>query len=168
MNIEIGEYTYGRPMVIAGYHKEKLVIGKFCSISTEVTVILSREHRADWVTTYPFPAFAGHWPEAAEIADCERAKGDVIIGNDVWICYGATILSGVTIGDGAVIGAKAVVTKDVPPYAVVAGNPAIIKKYRFDEATIEKLVNFKWWDKDERWIKDNIKILCSIPRENII
>jgi len=159
--MEIGKYTYGHPTIIKGNNAGNLIIGKFCSISDQVVILLGREHRKDWITTYPFPAFPGDWPEAAEIPECERSKGDVIIGNDVWICYGATILSGVNIGDGAVIGARAVVTKDVPPYAVVAGNPARIIGKRFDDKMIEKLLELKWWDWSEERIRADIKILCS-------
>lgn len=165
--MEIGKHTYGKPVVIAGTKFGNLRIGKYCSISTEVIIFTGREHRKDWVTTYPFPAFFDQWPEAKDIAECETTKGDVIIGNDVWICHGVTILSGVTIGDGAVIGAHAVVTKDVAPYAVVAGNPAREKSKRFPEATIEKLLALKWWNWPEEKIRQNIGILCSPDVEKL-
>ena len=125
--------------------------------------MLGREHRKDWVTTYPFPAFPDVWPEAKDIPGVEISKGDVIIGNDVWICYGATILSGVKIGHGAVIGARAVVTKDVEPYAVVAGNPAREIKKRFTPKQIQKLLDIAWWDWPEEKIRENIKMLCNVP-----
>lgn len=163
----VGKYTYGNPTVFKGRNAGELKIGKFCSISNEVVIFLGREHRKDWITTYPFPAFGGDWPEAIDIPECERSKGDVIIGNDVWICYGATILSGVTIGDGAVIGARAVVTKDVAPYAVVAGNPAREISKRFNDETIAKLLDLKWWDWEDDKIRENIKILCSSEVEKL-
>jgi len=165
--MEVGKYTYGKPVVFRGRYAGDLKIGKFCSISNEVTIFLGREHRKDWITTYPFPAFPGDWPGAEEIAGCERTKGDVIIGNDVWICYGATILSGVKIGDGAVIGARAVVTKDVAPYSVVAGNPAREIGKRFNDEIIKKLLDLKWWDWTDEKIKENIKTLCSTEIDNI-
>jgi acetyltransferase-like isoleucine patch superfamily enzyme len=101
--IEIGEYTYGRPEIYADYWPCKVKIGKFCSIAKGVQIFLDAEHRVDWVTTYPFPVLPD-FPEAIEIKGHPCAKGDVIIGNDVWIGSEAIILSGVTIGDGAVIG----------------------------------------------------------------
>ena len=165
--MEIGKHTYGNPTVIKGRNSGDLKIGKYCSISEQVLIMLGREHRKDWVTTYPFPAFHEAWPEAKDIPGVEISKGDVIIGNDVWICFGATILSGVTIGDGAVIGARAVVTKDVAPYAVVAGNPAREIKKRFSDEQIKKLLEIKWWDWPEDKIRENINILCSPDIEKI-
>ena len=92
---------------------------------------------------------------------CTPNRGDTVVGNDVWIGQNATILPGVHIGDGAVIGANAVVAKDVPPYAVVVGNPAVIKKYRFDQETIDLLLKLKWWDKDIEEIKKLIPLLTG-------
>ena len=157
-----GEYTYAtgempRPRYRTG--KEKLKIGRFCSIAQEVIFFMGGNHRLDWVSTYPFNGFREIWPEATEVNNFSR--GDIVIGNDVWIGYGASIFSGLTIGDGAVIGAHAVVTKDVPPYAIVAGNPARILRYRFDEQTIAKLLELKWWDWPEQKINENMALLCS-------
>jgi len=140
---EIGEYTYGNPKVLSWDDKTRLTIGKYCSIAEGVTIILGGGHRMDWVTTYPLSVFFD------ELNSCEghpSTKGDLEIGHDVWVGYGATILSGIHIGDGAVIAAKAVVTRDVPPYAIVAGNPARIIKYRFDVETIAELLELKWWN----------------------
>jgi acetyltransferase-like isoleucine patch superfamily enzyme len=161
--MNIGKHTYGTPIVFKGRNAGDLQIGKYCSISEQVVIMLGREHRKDWVTTYPFPAFPDVWPEAKDIPGVEISKGDVIIGNDVWICYGATILSGVKIGHGAVIGARAVVTKDVEPYAVVAGNPAREIKKRFTPKQIQKLLDIAWWDWPEEKIRENIKMLCNVP-----
>jgi acetyltransferase-like isoleucine patch superfamily enzyme len=125
-NLEIGEYTYGVPRVETYASGKKLKIGKFCSIAGGVTIQLGGVHRTNLVTTYPFKAFPEEWPREKFLKSEEvRAisKGDVIIGNDIWIGAGATILSGVKIGDDAVVGAMAVVTKDVEPYCIVAGNP---------------------------------------------
>ena len=120
-------------------------------IREDVVFILGGEHRADWITTYPFNAL---FSEGAHITGHPSSKGDIVIGNDVWIGYQSCILSGVTIGNGAIIGAKSVVTKDVPPYAIVAGNPAKFIRYRFPQETIDKLENLAWWDWDISVIKE--------------
>lgn len=160
---EIGDFTYGRPKIFHWGEKAKLKIGKFSSISSDVKIFLGGNHRYDWITTYPFSAreLAEIWPEAIGIDGHPATKGDVIIGNDVWIGYGAIILSGVKIGDGAVIGASAVVTRNVSPYSIVAGNPAREIKKRFSDDAIKKLLEIKWWDWSDEKIKKNIKILCS-------
>lgn len=120
-------------------------------IREEVVFLLGGEHRADWITTYPFNALFG---EGAHITGHPSSKGDIVVGNDVWIGYQSCILSGVTIGNGAIIGAKSVVTKDVPPYAIVAGNPAKFIRYRFPQETIDKLEHLAWWDWDISVIKE--------------
>lgn len=140
---DIGEWTYGAPRIHSWDDGTKLRVGKFCSFALNVTIILGGEHRTDWVTTYPFNTF---FPEAKDFKGHPHSKGDIVIGNDVWIGYGAILLSGITIGDGAAIGAGSVVTKDVAPYSVVAGNPAQQVKLRFPEPTIEKLLQIAWWD----------------------
>ncbi len=154
----IGDYTYGKPRVVSWGEGTSLRIGKYCSISTHVIIFLGSEHRTDWVSTYPFPYL---WKEASSTKGHPFSKGDVIIGNDVYIGYNVTILSGVAIGDGAAIGACSVVTKDVPPYAVVAGNPARVLRYRFDEEAIEKLLKIKWWNWPDEKVKENIHLICS-------
>jgi acetyltransferase-like isoleucine patch superfamily enzyme len=160
-NCTFGDYTYGRPTILQFGEGAKLKVGKFCSIAREVQIMLGGNHRVDWVTTYPFPALTRNWPEAQGIAGHPVTKGDVIVGNDVWIGQGATILSGVVIGDGAVIGAKAVVSSDVEPYAVVAGNPARIIGKRFDDESVRKLLEIRWWDWPDEKIKKHIPVLCS-------
>lgn len=139
---EIGKYSYGVPVVHSWKGGASLNIGAFCSFAKDINILLGGEHRMDWVTTYPFYAF---WREAKHITVHSSTKGNVIIGNDVWIGRGAVILSGVTIGDGATIGAYAVVAKNIPPYAVAVGNPARVVKMRFDEKTIQRLLAIKWW-----------------------
>ena len=143
---EIGDYSYGRLHIRAWGEGAKLAIGRYCSFADGVTVFLGGNHRTDWVSTYPFSDFPELWPEAKGRASTLSTRGAVTIGSDVWVGAGATILSGIGIGHGAVIGARAVVTKDVPPYAVVGGNPATVLKLRFDEATIAALLDLAWWD----------------------
>jgi len=155
---KIGKGSYGIPEVFSWEATEHLEIGSFCSISTNVKIFLGGEHRSDWITTYPFSAFL---KEASNITGHPNSKGTVTIGNDVWIGYGSTILSGVHIGNGAVVGANAVVTKDVPPYAIVAGNPAEIIKYRFTKNRIIQLESLAWWNWSEHKIKANLNLLLS-------
>jgi acetyltransferase-like isoleucine patch superfamily enzyme len=146
----IGRGTYGSPQVLSWRDGTALEIGSFCSISDSVTIMLGGEHRTDWVTTYPFSQL---FPEAGAFKGHPHTKGDVVIGNDVWVGYGALILSGVRIGDGAVVAARSVVRGNVEPYSVVAGNPSRHVKFRFDEAAVNALEEIAWWD----WPMDKIK-----------
>lgn len=140
-------------------------IGKFCSIANEVKIFLGGEHRTDWVTTYPFNQI---FKEASHIKGHPKSKGDVHIGHDVWIGYGATIMSGVCIGNGAVIGANSVITKDVPPYAIVAGNPQQLMKYRFSSNIIEQLQSLEWWNLKFSSIQSIFHLLQSNDIETCI
>ena len=157
----IGDYSYGKPEVLTFNDNTSLVIGKFCSIAKDVTIILGGNHRADWVTTYPFSAIPEVFPEALHINGHPSTKGDVIIGNDVWIGYGSTIMSGITIGDGAIIGARSVVAKDIPPYSIAVGNPSRVVRYRFEREYIEHLLTVQWWNWDIEKIRENIRMLLS-------
>jgi acetyltransferase-like isoleucine patch superfamily enzyme len=157
---KIGAFSYGVPTVWWWHEPATLVIGKFCSFANAVEILLGGNHRTDWVTTYPF-ANISHWPEAAHIKGHPATNGDVIIGNDVWIGYKATILSGVTIGDGAVIGAYAMVTRNVPAYAIVAGNPARTIRMRFPDHIIQQLLKVRWWDWDLERIRRSIPLLMQ-------
>ena len=140
---------------------DKLIIGKFVAIARGVEFVMNgANHMLDCYTTYPFEIIDEFKGLSRPFGD-RGNRGDTVVGNDVWVGQKATILPGVHIGDGAIIGANAVVAKDVPPYAVVAGNPAVIKKYRFDEETRKFLLKFKWWDKDIDTIKKLIPILTS-------
>ena len=135
-------------------------VGRFTSIGQDVVVVLGN-HRTDTVTTYPFKSLRRFWHTAAGTADDHSSKGDVDIGSDVWIGQGVTILSGVRVGDGAVLAAQSVVTKDVPPYAVVAGNPARVIRLRFDDATVSQLLKICWWDWSEDEIDAAMPLLTS-------
>jgi acetyltransferase-like isoleucine patch superfamily enzyme len=165
-DFDIGEYTYGIPHVVQPPGM-KLTIGKFCSIAGEVTIQLGGNHSMNWVSTYPFSSFPDDWPGVSafsyvrgENPEIDRQL-EVRIGNDVWIGWGAHIMPGVTVGDGAVIGAKAVVTRDVEPYAIVAGNPARLIRKRFDEETIRRLLEIRWWDWPAEKIRRNLRIICT-------
>ena len=127
---------------------DRLVIGKFCSIACGAKFLFtSANHTLKSLSTYPFPIFYEAWDTSvSEITEAWDNRGDIVVGNDVWIGYEAVVLSGVHIGDGAIVGARAVVTKDVPPYTVVGGVPAKPIKRRFDEETVQRLLTARWWD----------------------
>jgi acetyltransferase-like isoleucine patch superfamily enzyme len=168
--MEVGRHTYGHEQITVRHWGEPATatIGAFCSIADRVQIFLGGNHRVDWVSTYPFPEFADRWPTARGIEGHPATNGDVVIGNDVWIGSNATILSGVTVGDGACIGADATVTKDVRPYAIVAGNPAQELRRRFADETIEKLLAIRWWEWDDERIAANIPLISSPDIERFI
>ena len=156
--IEIGDYTYyddpaGPERFVercVRYHFEhmgdRLKIGRFCAIAAGAEFIMNgANHAMDGFSTYPFPIFGEGW-EDADIDWAKGSRGDTVIGNDVWIGTGATIMLGVTVGDGAIIAAKAVVASDVPSYAIAAGNPARTIKHRFSKDIIERLLKIAWWN----------------------
>ena len=166
--ITIGEHSYGFHDAYFWNNETKLEIGKYCSIAEGVVFILGGEHRADWVTTYPFSAFSNNWGPASNIPGHPTSKGNIVIGNDVWIGHGALILSGSTVGHGAIIGARSVITKDVEPYAIYAGNPAKLIRYRFDEEVREKLLELAWWNWPHEKVVANMPWLLSAPQiENL-
>lgn len=148
--ISVGKGTYGRLNVLTHDEKARLSIGNYCSIAPEATFILSADHYLDHISTYPFlvQTLNGKYEGVT--------KGDIIVDDDVWIGYGATIMSGVHIGQGAVIAAGAVVTKDVPPYAIVGGVPAKVIKYRFSPEITEKLMKIDYSRLDKEIIEKNI------------
>ena len=148
---------------------DRLLIGKFCSIACGAKFLFnSANHTMDSLSTYPFPLFFEEWElEKKDVAKSWDNKGDIIIGNDVWIGYEAVILAGVTIGNGAIIGARAVVTKDVPPYTIVGGVPAKPIKKRFDNKTISELLDIQWWNWPDETIAQNIKAIQSGNMEQI-
>lgn len=166
--IEIGDYTiyndfvadpllFEKNNVLYHYpiHREKLIIGKYCSIACGTKFLFNcANHTLKSLSTYTFPLFYEEWGlEKSDVAAAWDNKGDILIGNDVWIGYEAVIMAGVHIGDGAIIAARAVVTKDIPPYTIVGGTPAKEIRKRFDAATIQRLLTLKWWD----WPIDKIR-----------
>lgn len=170
-SITVGDYTmyndfvndpvgFERNNVLYHYpiNRDRLIIGKFCSIACGAKFLFnSANHTLSSLSTYPFPLFFEEWGlEKRNVAASWDNKGDIVIGNDVWIGYEAVIMAGVTIGDGAIIGARAVVTKDVPPYTVAGGIPAKPIKKRYPEETIAALSELKWWDWPENRIAQNL------------
>jgi acetyltransferase-like isoleucine patch superfamily enzyme len=155
---DIGAWTYGVPTILSWGEDAKLQIGKYCSIAEGVKIFLGGEHRTDWITTYPFNVV---WPEARNITGSPKTRGDVIIENDVWIGRDALIISGVRIGNGAVIGAGSVVTKNVAPYTIVAGNPAKVIRERFTLEQRTGLLKINWWNWPEAQIRADLPVLLS-------
>ena len=175
-NITVGDFTmyndfvndptlFEKNNVLYHYpiNDDKLQIGKFCSIACGVKFLFnSANHTLSSFSTYPFPLFFEEWGlEKRGITNAWDNKGDIVIGNDVWVGYEAVILAGVTIGDGAIIGTRAVVTKDVPPYTIVGGVPAKPIKRRFPEETISALLEIQWWNWSEERIARNISAIQS-------
>ncbi len=155
----VGEGTYGIEnlnIYLEEYSQYKCIVGKYCSIGPKIWIILHGAHAMNSITTYPLhiiPEISEKMREKNIGEESNRVhKGDIIIGNDVWLGMECVILAGVTIGDGAIIGARSMITKDVPPYAIVAGNPARVISYRFTELQITSLLKIKWWD----WSRDKI------------
>lgn len=171
-SIEVGDYTiyndfvndpsqFERNNVLYHYpvNHERLRIGKFCSIACGAKFLFNcANHSLHSLSTYTFPLFYDEWElDKADVASAWDNKGDIVIGNDVWIGFEAVIMAGVHIGNGAIIGARAVVTKDVAPYTIVGGVPARAIRKRFDDATISRLESLRWWD----WPKE--RILRELP-----
>ena len=182
-NIKVGDYTiyndyYNEPRdfeknnVLYQYpvNNDKLIIGKFCSIACKAKFLMtSGNHTMKSLSTYTFPIFYEEWGlDVGHIIDAWDNKGDIVIGNDVWIGYDAIIMSGVKIGDGAIIGTRAIVTNDVPPYTIVGGIPAKIINKRFSDDIILKLLKIKWWDWSYEKIQANIKHIQSGNIDNLV
>jgi acetyltransferase-like isoleucine patch superfamily enzyme len=163
---EIGRGSYGNNLSVVTWGEgAKLKIGAFCSFADNVKILLGGEHRTDWVTTYPFSVL---W-QGVNIPGHPKTKGDVLIGNDVWIGTESLILSGVTIGDGAVIGARSVVSKNVAPYAIMAGNRAKFIRYRFDAKKVrDALLRLKWWNWEDEKIRERMHLLLDGDVENLL
>ena len=152
-NVRVGSFTYGGIKVFNDVSNVKLTIGNYCSIGTDVVFLLGREHHLNTISTYPFKHYCLNQEHEA------ISKGNIIIGDDVWIGHGALILSGVNIGQGAVVGAGSVVTKNIPAYAIVGGNPARIIKYRFNSDLIEDMKKIDYCLLYKEMIIENIEKL---------
>ena len=180
-NITAGDYAYyddashpedfEKNNVLFNYPEfgDRLVIGKFCAIASGTKFIMGpANHRISSVTTYPFHVFGGLWSERTpdHLSQLPR-KGDIVIGNDVWIGRECTIMPGVTIGDGAIIAAYSVVVKDIPPYGVAGGNPARLLKKRFDDELTGLLLKWKWWDLKPEELAGVLPLLCDPDLEKV-
>jgi len=178
-NIVVGDYSFYNDYVNDPtqfeknnvlYHypvnQEKLIIGKYCSIACGAKFIFtSANHALQSLSTYPFPIFASEWGlDWNAVTDAWDNKGDIIIGNDVWIGYEAVIMQGVHIGDGAIVGIRSVVTKDVPPYTIVGGVPAKEIRKRFDPQMADALQRLRWWDWPHEKVREH---LPDIMRGNL-
>lgn len=175
-SIQVGDYTiyndfvndpadFEKNNVLYHYpvNQDRLIIGKFCSIACGAKFLFnSANHTLSSLSSYPFPLFFEEWGlDKQNVTASWDNKGDIIIGNDVWIGYEAVLMAGVTIGDGAVIGARAVVTKDIPPYTIAGGIPARPIKRRYSKETIAALSSLKWWDWPEERIAQNLDAIQS-------
>lgn len=173
-SIQVGDYTiyndfvcdplhFEKNNVLYHYplHSEKLIIGKFCSIACGAKFLFNcANHSLSSLSSYTFPLFWEEWNlEKKNILQAWDNRGDIVIGNDVWIGYEAVILSGVHIGNGAIIGARAVVTKDVEPYTIAGGVPAKKIRKRFDAQTIARLENLQWWNWPVTKIRENLPFI---------
>jgi len=182
-SISVGEYTmyndfvndplqFQKNNVLYHYpiNHERLVIGKFCSIACGTKFIFnSANHTLSSLSTYPFPLFYDEWNlDKSNVTKSWDNKGDIIVGNDVWIGYESTIMAGVTIGDGAIIAARSIVTKDVPPYTIVGGTPAKQIRKRFNDEVISKLQTLNWWNWPKERIRVNLEAITSGNIEMII
>ncbi|EAY27719.1 CatB-related O-acetyltransferase [Microscilla marina] len=175
-HIIVGDYTYYDDFEnVENFEKnvkyhfdfmgDQLIIGKFCMVASDVQFIMNgANHLTDAISTYPFAVFGSGWEGAMEGKNYP-SKGNISIGNDVWLGYKATIMAGVTIGDGAIVGSHAVVTKDVPPYAIVGGNPAKEIRLRFAPEVVSQLLKIQWWNWDLEKITRNVHLLTSNDAE---
>lgn len=160
--MEVGDFTYGHQHARIAEGGANIKIGKFCSFASEgIEFYAGGNHRTDWITTFPFGGIHHQIFNSRSDEGNVSTKGDIIVGNDVWIGKHAKIFSGVTIGHGAVIAAHCIVTKDVPPYTIFAGNPGQVKRKRFSDEDIEFLLNLQWWDWPVEKINEYAPLLCS-------
>lgn len=178
-NIIVGDYTYYDDFETVNnfeknvkYHfdfiGDKLIIGKFCMIASGVNFIMNgANHLSTAISSYPFAIFGADWQNAME-GKTYPSKGDTVIGNDVWIGHNATIMTGITIGDGAIIATNTTVTKNVPPYSIVGGNPSQLIRKRFNDHQINSLLEMKWWNWNIDLITQHVQLLSNNNIDELI
>lgn len=178
-NIIVGDYTYYDDFETVNnfeknvkYHfdfiGDKLIIGKFCMIASGVNFIMNgANHLSKAISSYPFAIFGADWQNAME-GKTYPSKGDTFIGNDVWIGHNATIMPGITIGDGAIIATNTTVTKNVPPYSIVGGNPSQLIRKRFNDHQINSLLEMKWWNWNIDLITQHVQLLTNNNIDELI
>ncbi|WP_258064769.1 CatB-related O-acetyltransferase [Pseudoclavibacter sp. AY1H1] len=170
--ISVGDFTYyddpddpsafETRNVLHHYGPERLVIGKFCAIASGVRFIMNgANHRMSGPSTYPFPIMGGAWGQHVDLVSDLPSRGDTVVGNDVWIGGDVTIMPGVRIGDGAIISTGSVVTKDVPDYGIVGGNPATLIRRRFDDDDVRTLLEVAWWDWPLEAVTEHVRVIAD-------
>jgi virginiamycin A acetyltransferase len=176
-NVEVGEYTYydsyddplafERDAVLYAFGPERLIIGRFCAIASGVRFVMPGANHADrGPSTFPFGVFGPPWDATMDIVMSAPSRGDTVVGHDVWLGYSALVLPGVTIGHGAVVAAASVVARDIPPYAVVVGNPARVVRSRFSADDVERLLRAAWWDWPVELVTEHARaIMAGTPTE---
>ena len=176
-NVEVGEYTYydshddplafERDAVLYAFGPERLIIGRFCAIASGVRFVMPGANHADrGPSTFPFGVFGPPWDATMDIVMSAPSRGDTVVGHDVWLGYSALVLPGVTIGHGAVVAAASVVARDVPPYAVVVGNPSRVVRSRFSADDVERLLRAAWWDWPVELVTEHARtIMAGTPAE---
>ena len=175
--IEVGEYTYyddpddalefERKAVLYSYGPERLIIGRYCAIASGVRFVMPGANHADLgPSTFPFGIFGPPWDVTMDLVKGAPSRGDTVVGNDVWLGYQVLVLPGVTIGHGAVVAAASVVASDVPPYAIVGGNPARVIRQRYGDEDVERLLRAAWWDWPVELVTENARtIMSGTPEE---
>jgi len=170
--VEVGDYTYyddpgdpeafERQNVLYHYGPERLVIGKYCALGQGATFIMNgANHRMDGPSTFPFPIMGGAWAEHFDLITGLPARGDTVVGNDVWLGYQTMVMPGVRIGSGAIVASGAVVVDDVPEYGIVGGNPARLIRKRFSDEEIERLLAVGWWDWPPEKVTRNVRSIMT-------
>jgi virginiamycin A acetyltransferase len=170
--VDVGDYTYyddpgdpeafERQNVLYHYGPERLVIGKYCALGQGATFVMNgANHRMDGPSTFPFPIMGGAWAEHFDLITGLPARGDTVVGNDVWLGYQTMVMPGVRIGSGAIVAAGAVVVDDVPEYGIVGGNPARLIRKRFSDEEIERLLAVAWWDWPPEKVTRNVRSIMT-------